>query len=430
MLLKGGYYMKYESILDFVVNGNGKPLVKSHGVDLYHSEEYVMIYERFRNDVVIFSKEDKLAVEKTAVAIINETENMFFCDRDFILDLFTHQVDPEDYFFDDYLNTINFIQSTKLDSLTTEFFINMDSLESIKESPHDFAVVPVEYVLADYIQESNQGGIVLLDADRINEFNSAENKILYIQNLVDTHSKNIEDRVDLSDCGSVIEEHVSLLSITDALTVFIENEEWEDYVEADEIVANQTIEMSQRIDGNVLEFGYDPELSDYTGAFYKGLLEELRYDPKYTFHERTVFRLLGEHTSYESLTSWARLNEMDISVEIERRVLEHLGNHKWSTVHFVAAQSNFDEILPEKSRVFITNSQEKIFNSGLGGYSMYSNAVDTETWPHRSGFQRMEHAKIDKFFFTQDDLKSVDMIALHNTIKRNNPVKPTQTLKV
>ena len=88
--------------------------------------------------------------------------------------------------------------------------------------------------------------------------------------------------------------------------------------------------------------------------------------------------------------------------------LNRFGKENWNTVHVVIKANVFhEENLPIKSRTFITNSKEKLFDSNMGGISLHGVSIDEEYWGERQKFQRLNHQAIEYFYFANEDLERI-----------------------
>lgn len=126
--------------------------------------------------------------------------------------------------------------------------------------------------------------------------------------------------------------------------------------------------------------------------------------------------------SYQEMTKRFR--------EAENNRKEHL------TGYVVFTEDSFDKPYSEESRTYVISSNNKAFQSGMGGYSIYASCLDgTDPCLRLDGYMSAEHGgengwKIEKCYMKEN---SREMLALFNivqgTITRNKGILETDVMK-
>ena len=80
-------------------------------------------------------------------------------------------------------------------------------------------------------------------------------------------------------------------------------------------------------------------------------------------------------------------------------------------------EDSFDKTYPIEARTYMVSSNNKAFQDGMGGYSIYGSSVDGEDLCVRlDGYMKDEHGgangwKIEKCYVYQDEKEIIDIIA-------------------
>ncbi len=75
------------------------------------------------------------------------------------------------------------------------------------------------------------------------------------------------------------------------------------------------------------------------------------------------------------------------------------------TGYIVFTEDSFDRLYEEESRTYVVSSNNKAYQSGMGGYSIYASCLDgTDPCIRLEGYMRGENAwKIEKCYMLKDD---------------------------
>ena len=85
--------------------------------------------------------------------------------------------------------------------------------------------------------------------------------------------------------------------------------------------------------------------------------------------------------------------------------------------YIVFTEDSFDKTYPIEARTYMVSSNNKAFQDGMGGYSIYGSSVDGEDLCVRlDGYMKDEHGgtngwKIEKCYVYQDEKEIIDIIA-------------------
>ena len=97
------------------------------------------------------------------------------------------------------------------------------------------------------------------------------------------------------------------------------------------------------------------------------------------------------------------------------RAAEDEGKH--ITGYVVFTQDSFEDPYPEKSRTYVISSDNKAFQSGMGGYSIYGHCLDgTDPCVRLEQYMAAEHGgkngwQIERCYMKEDTRQMIDIIA-------------------
>lgn len=112
---------------------------------------------------------------------------------------------------------------------------------------------------------------------------------------------------------------------------------------------------------------------------------------------------------YEQEVSYCELKNMFREAEREKRGA--------LVGYIVFTEDSFDKCYPIEARTYIVSSNNKAFQDGMGGYSIYGSSVDGEDLCVRlDGYMQDEHGgndgwKVEKCYVYQDNKEIIDIIA-------------------
>lgn len=103
--------------------------------------------------------------------------------------------------------------------------------------------------------------------------------------------------------------------------------------------------------------------------------------------------------------------------EMKKRFREFENNHKEHlTGYVVFTEDSFDKPYSEKSRTYVISSNNKAFQSGMGGYSVYASCLDgSDPCVRLDGYMFDEHGgengwKIEKCYMLEPSREMVEII--------------------
>ena len=293
--------------------------------------------------------------------------------------------------------------------------IDTTDIDAVGRMRDELLMIASDYTSYPFDVELDVGYLNLFKEEQLNGDLNEEEEILYEVLLTNSEDKKLSEDVFIDIDG--VEKLQSLLH----------NEELDKPISIGVAILNSHNDLS------LLNMSYDHlklvELSStHTDlGFFTSLKRCSNIEDSISNQEDINF------SSYVSLEGLLNYEKGLSQLEISKEGLQALDSGSWQSVHFLASTDNWKENLSEYQRTFQTNSEEKIFDSSMGGYSMFSMPTDVKTWfgSSRQVPIRMEDAKIDKFYFTGDDIKGLKFAGVINHIKKHeNKVQIKSSIKM